>query len=60
MRTVSHMSFTRNKLAAALGPLQTDVTAIADAELKATVADYSIWLKRCLLSMRRSEKKTSN
>ncbi len=32
------MSFTSNKLAAALGALQTDVTAIADAELKATVS----------------------
>ncbi len=32
------MSFARNKLAAALGPLQTDLTAIADAELKATVS----------------------
>ncbi len=32
------MPFTRNKLAAALNALQTDVTAIADAELKATVS----------------------
>jgi hypothetical protein len=32
------MPFTRNKLAAALGALQTDVTAIAEAELKTTVS----------------------
>ncbi len=38
MRTVSSMPFTRNKLAAALGALQTDVTAIAEAELKTTVS----------------------
>ena len=38
MTTVFNMPFTRNKLAAALNALQTDVTAIADAELKATVS----------------------